>query len=365
MKTVGIHVEVNKRVAHLITFVTCLVTVAFLVTTCAFALETQGKRKPEFKITCLEVADTGRGVGLAIVLQTPEGHTYLYDTGVGYPSKEDPTGWVAGINTGRDQIVPYLTANGIKEIDGVVISHAHLDHWGGLLWLADHFPVKKLYDSGYDFPGKLTPDWQAELGGYTALRDRFKQRGAYQQVHAGDKLPWDSQLDVEILAPPRDHFFSEAHPEQRSIEDPPSHYLVNANSVEMRIRYGKVVFLFPGDIQKDDIEHGLLTSVPHDKLKADVLISPAHGINANQSSAFAKVVHPQIVIASLFPRWLKNKAAPEIYENNGAKVYFTGERGWIKVISDGTRFTVYTERSGEAHGVSIPGVPELYTASVK
>lgn len=67
----------------------------------------------QFKVTVLEMEDTGRGYGLAIVMQTPEGHTYLYDTGVGYPSKDDPSGWVKGINAGRDLILPFLNANHI------------------------------------------------------------------------------------------------------------------------------------------------------------------------------------------------------------------------------------------------------------
>ncbi|WP_268807271.1 ComEC/Rec2 family competence protein [Bryocella elongata] len=336
-----------------------------LLSGCALAGTPRAKKGERFQVTCLEVADSGRGVGLAVILQTPGGHTYLYDTGVGYPTKDDPSGWVAGINTGRDQIAPFLRANGIEQIDGVVISHAHLDHWGGLLWLVDHFPVRKLYDSGYDFPGAMNPEWRQELGGYTDLRNRFIQRGAYQQVRAGDRLPWDPELEVEVLAPPRDHYFSEPRPELRSAADPPSHYLVNANSVELRIRYGNVVYLFPGDIQKDDVDHSLLTSVPHDKLKANILIAPAHGINANQSDAFAKAVSPQVVVASLFPRWLQDKLAPALYSDRGAKVYITGERGWVKIVSDGEHFTVYPERSGESHAVSVPGVPDHFSVTGK
>ncbi|HWC89650.1 MAG TPA: hypothetical protein VG433_08345, partial [Pirellulales bacterium] len=33
-------------------------------------------------VTCLQIPDRPGGVGLAIVLQTPSGKTFLYDTGV-------------------------------------------------------------------------------------------------------------------------------------------------------------------------------------------------------------------------------------------------------------------------------------------
>lgn len=53
-----------------------------------------------FQLTVLDIPDVGRGVGLALILQTPTGGTWLYDTGNGYPEGD---GWVADCNTGRDQ----------------------------------------------------------------------------------------------------------------------------------------------------------------------------------------------------------------------------------------------------------------------
>lgn len=316
----------------------------------------------QFTVTCLQVADSTRGLGLAIILQTPSGHTYLYDTGAGYPSTSDPSGWVAGVNTARDQIAPFLEANHITDIDGVIISHAHLDHYGGLLWLVDHFSIKKLYDTGYEYTGPMPPNYADELAGYSKLRQRFKDRHAYQEVHAGDHLDLDPELEIEALAPPTG-YFHEAHPEQRPGADPPAHYLLNANSTDLRIRHGKVVFLFPGDIQKEDIDRSLLPFVPPAKLRADVLIAPGHGNNSALSPKFAEAVRPTVVIASLFPRFLKGNRAHEIYGAVGAHVYITAESGWIRVVSDGLHYTVTTERLGpEQHDVSVPGLTESFTA---
>lgn len=302
----------------------------------------------EFIITCFEMKDIGRGAGLAVLLQTPNGHAYLYDTGIGYPSKTDPSGWVGNFNAGRDVIAPFLRKNNIHAIDGVVISHAHLDHYGGLLWLVDHFPIRKLYDGGYEFHGPLPPDWQSELGGYSQLRNRFRQRpGGYQEVHTGDKLNWDPSLDVEVLAPPR-HYFGEPHPEKRSPKDPPAHYLVNANSTDVRIRHGNIVFLFPGDIEKEDQVQSLLKSVPREKFKCDILIAPGHGINSCQSPEFAEATRPKVVIASLLARWLKGNRSPALYGKFGGKVYFTAVEGQIRVVSDGVHYRVRTERGAKS-----------------
>ena len=201
-----------------------------------------------FSLSVLDIPDIGHGVGLAIVMQTPHGRTYLYDTGVGYPEGED---WAGGHNTGRDLLLPFLRARGVAALDGVIISHAHYDHFGGLLWLADRIPIGKLIDSGYEFPGASDAHYNAELAAYARLRGQFRRRGAYQAAHAGDRLDLDPALEVEVLAPPAE-FFAEEHPEDRPENDPAAHYMLNANSLMLRIRHGRVVLLLPGDIELED-----------------------------------------------------------------------------------------------------------------
>jgi competence protein ComEC len=332
----------RRRFPHIAVFLSLLLLLNFSP---FFSLaEDAGAKRGELVVTCFEMPDVGRGAGLAVVLQTPDGHTYLYDTGVGYPAATNASGWQAGFNAGRDVIAPFLQKNNIKVIDGIVISHAHLDHYGGLLWLVDHFSIRRLYDSGYTFPGKLPADWQSELGGYDQLRDRFRQRGAYQEVHAGEKLNFDPALEVEAVAPPKT-FFSEPHPEEIPAADPPAHYLVNANSLELLIRFHKVVFYLPGDLEKrDQIEH-LLPSVPAGKLRADILIAPGHGLACCQTAEFADAVRPKLVIASVFTRWADHTSARELYGKFGAKVYLTGLQGTVTVTSDGVGYKVSSERS--------------------
>jgi competence protein ComEC len=222
-----------------------VITALLLLSVCRAAAETKGT----FILTCLEIPDVQRGAGLAIVLQLPSGKTCLYDTGSAYPDAGSADGWQAGFNAGRDLIIPFLTRSGIKEIDTVFISHAHYDHFGGLMWLKDHFPIKKLVDSGYVFRGEATPNYTTELGDYDKLREEFRSRGAYREAHTGDVLSLDDQLAVEVTAPPKE-FFTKPFPELRAANDPPAHYLVNANSLGLRIAHGRTVFLLPGAASK-------------------------------------------------------------------------------------------------------------------
>jgi competence protein ComEC len=306
------------------------------------SVEAAGSSAGRFVLTVLNIPDIGRGVGLALVLQTPGGRTYLYDTGTAYPEKDR---WVSGLNAGRDVIAPFLKREAVKDLEGVIISHAHYDHFGGLLWLVDNVPIKKLFDSGYEFGGQADANYNRELANYTKLRERFKKRlGAYQAALAGDRLQLDDRLEVEVVAPPKG-FFHELHLEKRPKNDPAAHYLLNSNSLMLRIRHGQIVFLLPGDIEKEDQVKNLLPRVAPGKLKCHVLIAPGHGLHS--ASEFAEATRPEVTIASLFGRWTKGCSARRVFPAVGSKVYITGLDGTVQVVSDGQRYEVTTEKRRE------------------
>src|SRR5438132_8298592 len=85
--------------------------------------------------------------GAATLLVTPAGETVLIDTG--NPGRRDP-----------DRIVKAATeVAGMKQIDHLIITHYHGDHFGGALTLVEQLPVLNLYDNGQfegmpDNPGK-------------------------------------------------------------------------------------------------------------------------------------------------------------------------------------------------------------------
>jgi competence protein ComEC len=250
-------------------------------------------------------------------------------------------GWEANFNAGRDLIVPFLEKQGVKHLDGVMISHAHFDHFGGLIWLAEHFPITKLIDSGYVFSGTADGNYTGELGAYNKLRDEFKKRGAYLQANTSELLDLDPAFKVEVIAPPKT-FFTEPHPETRPKADPPAHYLVNSNSLGIRLQYGDIVFYLPGDIQSEDINQSLLATVDHTKLKCQILIAPGHGIHCTKE--FAEATRPEVSIASVFPRYARGLKSTPMLKAVGAKTYITGLNGQIQVVCDGRSYQVTTQR---------------------
>ncbi|MBN8217437.1 MAG: MBL fold metallo-hydrolase [Spirochaetes bacterium] len=293
-----------------------------------------------FILTCLPSPDTGRGVGLALVLELPGGGVWLYDTGCGYPMGTGigpdgaPHQWVGDFNAGRDLIAPFLRERGFTKIDGVVVSHAHYDHFGGLLWLEKHFPIALLVDSGYDFTGAMSAGYQRELSDFNGIRERFKARGAWKAVLGGDPIPMDPGLEVKVLAPPRG-FFPDPHPEKRNPKDPASHYMLNSNALILGIRHGKKSFVLGGDIEKEDQEELLVPSLPVGALACDVLVAPGHGLHTAEN--FVAATRPSLVVVSLFDRWLANCTAKTLFEASGATVRITGDRGRVTVESDGER----------------------------
>lgn len=291
----------------------------------------------KFTLTALNIPDINRGAGLALVLQTPGGKTWLYDTGSGYPGEQ---GWEGDFNAGRDLVLPFVKKLGATQLDGVLISHAHYDHFGGLIWLKDNFPIKQLIDSGYEFPGASSPTYSTELRHYTRIRAEFQQRGTYLAAHTGDKLTLDDGLSVEVLAPPKD-FFANPEGAVRAPNDPPAHYLVNSNSLGIRIQHGDVVFYLPGDIQSEDIDLSLLPSSDLAKLKCHVLIAPGHGIHGTK--AFAEATRPEVSIASVFPRYARGLKSTPLLKAVGAKVFITGIHGQVQVVSDGKTYEVTAE----------------------
>jgi competence protein ComEC len=290
-----------------------------------------------FILTVLNVPDVGHGVGLALVLQTPGGHAYLYDTGCGYPEGD---GWAGDHNSGRDLIAPFLADRGIRELDAVIISHAHYDHFGGLTWLVDHVPIAKLIDTGYVFTGSADDHYNTELSTYQSLRERFLALpGGYTAVTAGAFLNLDPALGVEVIAPPA-AFFSDPGAETHEDWNPAAHYMLNSNSLMLRLTHGDVVLLLPGDIEKDDQARHLLPSLPPGKLQCDVLVAPGHGLHTHPD--FVAATQPQVVAASLFARWLGSCTACTEFGATGAEVYVTGRDGTIQIASDGTTWSIAT-----------------------
>lgn len=306
-----------------------------IVFLCSAGCQT-GNRK--LTISIMEMQGKGPGWGHAIVIQTPGGKTYLYDTGANYPRGE--------FDAGKDMIAPFLEKNKISRIDGVLISHAHRDHFGGFEYLMKNYEIGQLWDNGYPYSSG-DPEYDSIY-----KPEYIMKGGQYKTVKQGDILDWDKNIEVKVLSPPSVYLSDD--PLRHT--DPAVHHNPNQNSVVLRIKYKNSVFLFSGDLNMQGQEY-LAQKTGNGELKCNVLCE-GHG---GAFRVLAEATRPEIVVESCL-NGVDGPAikAKEIYSAVGAEVYATCWNGTVQVISDGNTCTVVTERDSSLYEMVYDKELKLY-----
>ena len=194
------------------------------------------------------------GAGQCVVMLTPGGKCYLWDTANGCPHTNKVK------NNGKDIVVPWLKAHGVEAIDGLIISHYHADHFGGFLWMYDHFPIRKVFDNSF-IPTDGKPLREHDAVELARAKDAL---AAWEKAHPGmlvtntnssTDLGWDEPgVKFEVVWPPKEGPVGPlAHFRRSSATDFPFHHLLNANSTGLRVTVGKRTFFIAGDIQEQYI----------------------------------------------------------------------------------------------------------------
>ncbi len=302
---------------HALRFVAILALIVIALASAPACQEPKTPAPGKLRVTVFEL----EAHGLAIALETPSGAVYFVDAG----------GKDADHDAGKQTLAPFLRARGVNEVAGILVSHPHHDHFEGARYLLKHFSVKSFVDGGAD--GPLVDDE------YVDLKKLARKRGAEcRVVHAGDTLAWDPDLEVTVLAPPNE-----------GVQSKEKDFL-NDNSVVLRIRHGRNVFLLPGDVEHGGSE-SLLASVPAETLKSTVLVAPHHGFF--EERRFVEAVKPEIVVVSCQAAYADKEPrspgelAKSLFGAAGAKVYVTSFDGTISIVSDGATCKVSVGRESK------------------
>jgi len=293
-----------------------------------------------FSMTVLNPDSMVGGAGQCVVMRTPKGKTYLYDTGNG-----DFWGKKAK-NNGRDIVAPWLTAHGISKIDGLIISHYHADHFGGLLWLWDHFPIARIFNNNntpdlgglsecdlmeYKVPRKCLDDWGRAHPGCLV-----------ENTKAGDDLGWNEDgVRFDVVWPPKEGYVKPLENRAGYLPgDNPFHHLLNANSTALRIVADGRTFFIAGDIQPDYVRQCMRPKMEREGTwGCDLLVLPAHGTMSENLLADVNAMkpRPRTVIASLgnLP-WMIDcgKDVRRIYGAAGYETYATCLDGDVSFTED-------------------------------
>jgi competence protein ComEC len=205
-----------------------------------------------FRLTVLDV-----GQGLATVVETHR-YTLVYDTGPRFNETTDAGGRI---------VAPYLRAAGLRRADGLVISHADLDHSGGALSLLQVTPV------GW-FASSLP------AGHAIVLRAQEKIGARVMACIAGQQWTWD------------DVHFTVLHPTRAEYDDP--YAKTNDRSCVVRVDSAHGSALLTGDLEAKS--EALLLRTNPSALRADVLVVPHHGSRTSSTPAFIAAVAPKVAI---------------------------------------------------------------------
>jgi competence protein ComEC len=227
------------------------------------------------------------GQGLSVLVRT-RAHTLLYDTGARFPEGGDQS---------RAVVLPWLRAHGIASLDLLMVSHADLDHAGGISSLHEALAIKE------------------ELGGEPVASGMPASR----RCERGAAWRWEG-VAFEILHPA-----------------PGSRLEGNDASCVLRVVSSTGSLLLTGDITAQ-VERSLLRE--DDALGADVLLLPHHGSRTSSSRAFLAEVKPELAVISAGYRNPFAHPAPEVLESLDAL-----EIASVSTVHEGT-LRIFFAREG-------------------
>lgn len=255
-----------------------------------FFVNTESPLAGDMKVTVLDV-----GQGLSVVVQTAT-HTLLYDTGPRYNAQND---------AGSRIIVPYLRGEGVRQLDGLMVSHDDIDHSGGLQSITKHMPVQ----------------WLA-----TSFVPQLESSMAKTSCVAGQHWDWD-QVHFEVLHPARASYAD------ASLKD-------NDRSCVLKITSRSGSLLLAGDIERN--AEAALVGTYRSQLKSDVLIVPHHGSKTSSTPDFIAAVQPQLSLFTV--GYLNRFGHPKAlilhrYASANSRIYRSDRHGALQL-----RFSQNTHR---------------------
>jgi beta-lactamase superfamily II metal-dependent hydrolase len=222
--------------------------------------------------------------GNATLVVPPSGESLLIDTGNVAPE-------AAVRDAGR--ILAATQDARLTQIDHLIITHWHGDHFGGVAELAKRIPIKHFIDHGANVqPAPAADDFIAKV--YPELYAKAR----HTVVKPGDKIAV-AGIEVRVVtaagetiktalpgAGAPNPYCAGFKPGENNAEDP--------MSVGIHIKFGKFRTLHLGDLTRNK-EFELMC--PNNRIGAiDVLLGLHHGQATSNSEVLVHAVHPRVAI---------------------------------------------------------------------
>lgn len=249
-------------------------------------------------VTALDV-----GQGDALVVQTDSGNTYLIDGGSSSVNQ-----------VGRYRIMPYLKSQGIRHLEGVVITHPDSDHFSGILELLEAVAE---HTTSLSVKQCLLPAWMEKIEDESGIIAAANRAGVkIQYLKKGDRIH-EGKTKLQVLHPD-DKIYSEDF---------------NAGSLTFILEYGAFSGLFTGDLCGEGEAAVQQLAEPCDFLKV-----AHHGSKYSTDELFLQQVQPKISIISCSAKNLYGHPHPDLMERiakTESETYLTMQGGAITLQTDG------------------------------
>lgn len=295
--------------------------------------------------------------GAATLIVTPAGESILIDSG--NPGRRD-----------ADRIVKVATGiAGLKQIDHLITTHYHGDHYGGAITLATLLPIKNLYDNGKfegmpDNPGKAYFELPAGRKAVINPGDQFQLVQADGAPKLSLKCIGTRQTFID---PPADaaenkDVCAAAREKERDGSD-------NANSVVVLLQFGAFRFFDAGDLTWN--QEARLVCPKNMVGKVDVYQVTHHGLDSSNNPLVMQSLEPKVAIMNngttkgclpeVFANLKETKSIEALYQvhknlrpdgatNNVADEYIAN----TKEQCDGNYIQLSVAADGKSYAVKIP-----------
>lgn len=248
----------------------------------------------ESKATEIHFIDVGQGDSALIRVEDRE---YLIDTGGALFGNYDP---------GRSITLPYLKKLGVRELEGVFISHFHEDHYKGLFPIIEELKIKALYVNN------PIPDMDLKNAVEMANIPVFK-------MEKGSRIDFQ-ETSIECIFSSDGAYVNE-----------------NNNSLVLLLESKGKKVIFTGDIEAE-----VESQLPGYDI--DLLKVAHHGSRTSSSEDCISRLSPEISVISAGRNNSFGHPHDSVLETLGkfgSQVYRTDEAGLVKVIiSDGKMMVI-------------------------